>query len=163
MGDERGKNIHDSSPFYATYRCADGGFITLGSIEPQFYSLLLEKLGLQADSRFVWQWDRRFWKEQHQHFTELFSSKTRAHWCELLEGSDVCFAPVLAPSEAALHPHNTARETWFERDGLLQTAVAPRFNGEVVQPASVPKTGEHTEQIMGILNSPAKGSVWQSS
>ena len=78
MGDERGKNIHDSSPFYATYRCADSGFITLGSIEPQFYSLLLEKLGPQEDSRFVWQWDRLFWKAQHQHFTEMFAGRSRA-------------------------------------------------------------------------------------
>ncbi|MCW8279092.1 CoA transferase [Pseudomonas sp. PCH199] len=163
MTDERGKNIHDSSPFYATYRCADGGFVTLGSIEPQFYTLLLEKLGLQGDSRFVWQWDRRHWKQQHQHFTELFASKTRAHWCDLFEGTDACFAPVLPPHEAALHPHNKARGTWFERDGLLQTAVAPRFNGEVVTPGEIPSPGEHTEQIMGMLNAPSKGSVWRSA
>ncbi|MNF46207.1 E-cinnamoyl-CoA:R-phenyllactate CoA transferase [compost metagenome] len=163
MSDERGNNIHDSSPFYATYRCADGGFVTLGSIEPQFYSLLLEKLGLQGDSRFVWQWDRRFWKEQHQLLTELIASQSRAHWCELLEGTDVCFAPVLAPHEAAGHPHNVARSTWFERDDLLQTTVAPRFNGEVVTPGGVPSPGEHTEQVMAALNAKTKRSVWQSA
>ncbi|MDN7139863.1 CoA transferase [Pseudomonas sp. JQ170] len=160
MGDGRGNNMHDSSPFYATYRCADGGFVTLGSIEPQFHALLLEKLGLQGDSRFASQWDRGLWPEQRQHFTELFASRVRDYWCALLEGTDVCFAPVLAPHEAATHPHLLARETYFTRDELLQTRVAPRFNGQVVTPGEVPKPGAHTEQVLAALD--AKASVWKT-
>ncbi|MFQ6574037.1 CaiB/BaiF CoA transferase family protein [Pseudomonas sp. UM16] len=156
---QRGQNIHDSSPFYATYRCADDGFITLGSIEPQFYALLLEKLGLQGDARFTTQWDRKRWPEQRQHFTELFASRPRAFWCALMEGTDACFAPVLAPHEAAEHPHLVARETYFTRDDLLQTRVAPRFNNQVVTPGAVPQAGEHTAQIQAALD--AHASVWQ--
>ncbi|MNE58017.1 hypothetical protein D3C80_1530210 [compost metagenome] len=121
---------------------------------------MLEKLGLQGDPRFASQWDRSCWAEQHQHFTELFASRTRAQWCELMEGTDVCFAPVLAPHEAAEHPHLMARETYFTRDELLQTRVAPRFNGQVVTPGEVPSAGEHTGQILAALD--AKASVWQS-
>ncbi|UVE16031.1 CoA transferase [Pseudomonas sp. LS44] len=161
MTDERGQNIHDSSPFYATYRCADGDFVTLGSLEPQFYALLLEKLGLQNDARFAKQWDRSRWAELHQFFTELFASQSRQHWCALFEGTDVCFAPVLGPREAAQHPHNVARGVYFERDGLLQTRVAPRFDGEVVTPGAIPAAGEHTAQILAALSDPAS-SVWQS-
>ncbi|MNN67786.1 hypothetical protein D3C81_1834420 [compost metagenome] len=75
----------------------------------------------------------------------------------------MCFAPVLPPGDAAQHPHNVARGTWFERDGLLQTAVAPRFNGEVVTPGRVPSPGEHTDQVMAALDAKARRSVWQSA
>jgi alpha-methylacyl-CoA racemase len=159
----RGTNIHDSSHFYATYRCADGHFVTIGSIEPQFYALLLQKLGLQDDPRFAKQWDRSRWGELHRHFTELFATRTRAEWCALLENTDVCFGPVLTPEEAARHPHNVARGIYVERDGFLQAAPAPRFNGEVVAPGRIPARGEHTSEILAALEDPARGSVWQSA
>jgi len=94
---ERGGNIHDGSHFYATYRCADGNFVTVGAIEPQFYALLLDKLGLAGDARFAQQWDRARWPELRRYFAEVFAGKTRDEWCALLEGTDVCFGAVLWP------------------------------------------------------------------
>jgi alpha-methylacyl-CoA racemase len=118
--------FHDS-PFYEVYTCADGGLITLGALEPQFYALLLDKLGL-TDVDPAGQFDKTAWKPLKARFTELFASRPRAHWCALLEGSDVCFAPVLSLAEAALHPHNVARSIYTTNaDGALQSDGAPRF------------------------------------
>ncbi|WP_218510795.1 CaiB/BaiF CoA-transferase family protein [Variovorax sp. dw_308] len=156
----RGENMHERSHFFATYRCADGHFITLGSLEPQFYALLLEKLGLRDDPRFAGkQWDRARWGEMQAHFTELFASRTRDEWSALLEGTDVCFGPVLSPPEAAAHPHMAARDIYFERDGLLQTRPAPRFDGQAVTPRPLPQRGEHTGAILAALDAQA-ASVW---
>ncbi|EJN25933.1 putative acyl-CoA transferase/carnitine dehydratase [Pseudomonas sp. GM78] len=159
-GFNRGNNLHDSSHFYSTYRCADDEFITLGSIEPQFYALLLQKLGLQDDPRFARQWDGKRWGEMHQHFTELFQTRTRDQWCELLEYTDVCFSPVLSPDEAAKHPHNVARQVYFVRDNMLQTVAAPRFDDQVVVPGPIPRFGEHTDQVVAALDDAAT-SVWR--
>jgi len=160
----RGENMHDSSHFFATYRCADGHFVTLGSLEPQFYALLMEKLGLQDDARFSGkQWDRARWGEMHAHFAELFASRTRDEWRALLEGTDVCFGPVLSPVEAAQHPHNVARDIYFERDGLLQTRPAPRFDGQAVMPRPLPGRGEHTEAVKAALEGAAgSAGVWRA-
>ena len=118
--------FHDS-PFYDVYACADGGFITLGAMEPQFYALLLSKLGL-ADVDPAKQYDHATWPQLKQRVTALIATRPRAHWCELLEGSDVCFAPVLSVAEAARHPHNVARATYMAGEaGDLQVAAAPRF------------------------------------
>lgn len=154
---KRGENVHDSSHFYATYRCADGNFITVGALEPQFYTLLLEKLGLQDFPQFAGQWDRKRWPVLHRHFAEIFSGRTRDEWCDLLEGTDVCFGPVLSPDEAALHPHNAARGIYFEREGELEVTPAPRFDGQVRMPGLVPRRGEHTEQVLAAV---AYGSIW---
>ena len=118
--------FHDS-PFYDVYACADGGFITLGALEPQFYALLLDKLGL-ADVDPAAQYDKAAWPPLKARFTALFASQPRAHWCALLEGSDVCFAPVLSIEEAAGHPHNVARRIYgASANGAVQAAAAPRF------------------------------------
>jgi alpha-methylacyl-CoA racemase len=118
--------FHDS-PFYDIYACADGGHITLGALEPQFYALLLEKLGL-ADVDPAAQYDTRAWPALKQRFTELFASQPRAYWCDKLEGSDVCFAPVLTLDEAARHPHNVARNVYaVSPAGMIKPAPAPRF------------------------------------
>ncbi len=118
--------FHDS-PFYDVYACADGGFITLGALEPQFYALLLDKLGL-ADVDPAAQYEQAAWPALKARFTALFASRPRAHWCALLEGSDVCFAPVLSIAEAAAHPHNVARDIYSAAaDGSVQVAGAPRF------------------------------------
>ena len=118
--------FHDS-PFYDVYVCADGGFITLGALEPQFYVLLLVKLQL-TDVDPKAQYDMAAWPALKARFTALFASQPRAHWCALLEGSDVCFAPVLSMTEAAVHPHNVARGTYSPGpDGGQQVAGAPRF------------------------------------
>ncbi|MFI4932229.1 MAG: CaiB/BaiF CoA transferase family protein [Burkholderiales bacterium] len=122
--------FHDS-PFYDTYACADGRFITLGALEPQFYALLLDKLGL-ADVDPAAQYDKASWPSLKARFAALFASKPRAHWCELLEGSDVCFAPVLSLAEAARHPHNVARCIYRTgADGAIEVAAAPRFQALV--------------------------------
>jgi len=158
----RGQNMHDSSHFFATYRCADAHFITLGSLEPQFHALLLEKLGLQDDPRFAGQqWDRARWGDMHAHFAEIFASRTRSEWSELLEGTDVCFAPVLSPTEAAQHPHMVSRGIYFERDGLLQSKPAPRFDGEAVTPGPLPRRGEHGAQILAAIRAGEAGGVWR--
>ncbi|WP_421955955.1 CaiB/BaiF CoA transferase family protein [Polaromonas sp.] len=118
--------FHDS-PFYDVYACADGGFITLGALEPQFYALLLDKLGL-TDVDPARQYDKAAWPALKTRFTALFASQPRAHWCALLEGSDVCFAPVLGIAEAAVHPHNAARGIYsMAADDAVTVAGAPRF------------------------------------
>jgi alpha-methylacyl-CoA racemase len=118
--------FHDS-PFYDVYACADGGFVTLGALEPQFYALLLVKLGM-VDVDPAKQYDKAAWPTLKERFTALFASRPRAHWCELLEGSDVCFAPVLNIAEAAAHPHNAARAIYStDAAGVVHAAAAPRF------------------------------------
>lgn len=160
---QRGNNIHDSSHFYATYRCADGHFVTLGSIEPQFYALLLEKLGVADDPRFGKQWDRKRWPELHRHFAEVFATRTRAQWCALLENTDVCFGPVLSPEEAAEHPHNVARGVYVQSEGQLQAAPAPRFDGEARKPGAIPARGQHTAEIAARLESGDAAGAWRAA
>ncbi len=113
--------------FYDCYACADGKFVSVGAIEPQFYALLLQRCGV-SDPAFDAQMDPSRWPGLKAKFAALFLTKTRAAWCELLEGSDACFAPVLDWDEAAQHPHNVARQTFIELDGVTQPAPAPRFD-----------------------------------
>lgn len=113
--------------FYDSYACADGRYITIGAMEPQFYALLREQCGL-TDPAFDAQWDPARWPELKARLAEVFCRKTRAEWCEVLEGSDACFAPVLDLEEAARHPHNVARGTYAQVDGITQPAPAPRFS-----------------------------------
>jgi alpha-methylacyl-CoA racemase len=147
--DARGTNMLDTgAPFYDCYRCADGKEIALGSIEPQFYAELLRLTGLDAEPLPA-QMDRDGWPELRRRLTEVFLTKTRDEWCQILEGSDACFAPVLTMTEAARHPHITARDTIVERDGVLQPAPAPRFSRtppELRRPP--PKPGEHTDEVL---------------
>ena len=118
--------FHDS-PFYDVYVCADGRYVSVGALEPQFYALLLEKLGL-ADVDPKAQYDRAAWPALKARFRALFSSRPSAHWRALLEGSDACFAPVMSLAEAAAHPHNAARGVYRRGpDGQLDAAGAPRF------------------------------------
>jgi alpha-methylacyl-CoA racemase len=118
--------FHDS-PFYDTYACEDGGFITIGALEPQFYALLLTKLGL-SDVHPAAQHDKAAWPALKARLAALFRSAPRSHWCALLEGSDVCFAPVLNLAEAASHPHLAARGVYQHGDdGAIDVAAAPRF------------------------------------
>lgn len=113
--------------YYDTYECADGEYISIGSIEPQFYALLKEKAGLSEEA-FGDQNNASLWPQMKQGLTEVFKQKTQAEWCELMEGTDVCFAPVLRFTEAASHPANVARNTYIEVDGVTQPAPAPRFS-----------------------------------
>ena len=146
--DERESNLLDGGAhFYDTYECSDGGWVALGSIEPQFYMELLEKADLK-DASFQSQMDRKSWPDLKQKIAAVIKTKSRDAWCEIMEGSDVCFAPVLSMSEAPSHPHNAARETFVERDGVVQPAPAPRFSKT---PGSIsgrpPTPGEHTDEV----------------
>jgi len=147
--EERGVNVLDTgAPFYDTYETADGKFVSLGSLEPQFYAEMLERLEID-DAELPAQMDRSGWPKLRERLTELFKSKTRDHWCEILEGSDACFAPVLPMSEAAEHPHMKARGTIVEEFGLAQPAPAPRFSrtpGAIQGPPAWP--GQHTDQAL---------------
>jgi alpha-methylacyl-CoA racemase len=126
QGNDRPSVFHDS-PFYDVYRCADGGFVTLGAIEPQFYALLVQKLGL-ADVDPAAQFDTTAWPALKERLRALFLTQPRRHWCDLLEGTDACFAPVLTLDEAARHPHNVVRGLYAQTpSGERRTGAAPRF------------------------------------
>ncbi len=150
FSEERGTNLLDSgSPFYDVYETADGGWVSIGSIEPQFYAQLLERTGVRHDD-LPGQMDRSGWPVLRERLTAVFKTKTRAEWTALLEGTDVCFAPVLPMSEAVAHPHLVARGTIVEHDGMDQPAPAPRFSrtrAEIQGKAPLP--GQDTEAVLG--------------
>ncbi|MCR9186573.1 MAG: CoA transferase [Halieaceae bacterium] len=125
---QREANLLDGAAhFYDTYECADGRYISLGSIEPQFYALLMQLADL-PDAEFGNQHDAARWPEMTEKLAAVIKQKTQAEWCELMEGTDVCFAPVLSFTEAPGHPANVARNTYVEVDGVTQPAPAPRFS-----------------------------------
>ena len=127
--DERGVNLLDSGAhFYDTYETADGKWISIGSIEPQFYALLLDKAGLKDDPAFTAQMDARQWPALTDKLTALFLTKSRDEWCALMDGTDICFAPVLSLAEAPNHPHNVQRGTFVQDEGMVMPAPAPRFS-----------------------------------
>ncbi|MBM3104213.1 CoA transferase [Pseudomonas sp. V1] len=146
---ERGDNLLDGGAhFYDTYRCADGKFIAIGAIEPQFYSLLLKLCNI-TDPAFHTQRDKSAWAPLKERMSALFMTQTRQQWCALLEGTDACFAPVLDWDEAAEHPHNIERETFIRVDGVLQPAPAPRFSRSVPPTPSAPRpSGADSEAIL---------------
>jgi alpha-methylacyl-CoA racemase len=126
--DQRASNLLDGgAPFYDTYACLDGKFISIGSLEPQFYALLLKLTGA-TDAVFGAQMDQAAWPQMRERFTALFATRSRDDWCALLEGTDVCFAPVLDMAEAPAHAHNAARGTFIDIGGVVQPAPAPRFS-----------------------------------
>jgi alpha-methylacyl-CoA racemase len=113
--------------FYGVYQCACGNFISIGSIEPQFYALLRQHAGL-SEADFDAQMDRKAWPALKEKLTKVFKSKSREDWCKIMEGTDICFAPILTMAEAPKHPHNAARNIFVERHGVTQPAPAPRFS-----------------------------------
>jgi len=147
--DEPGTNILGlDAPFYNTYETADGGYITIGCGEPQFYAVLLEHLGL-GDELLRRQNDSSAWAQDIELLASVFMTKTRDEWCELLEGTDSCFAPVLTMAEAPRHPHLVARGTFVEVDGAVQPAAAPRFSRTPGAAGMLPAAaGEHTTEIL---------------
>ena len=147
--EERGANMLDTGAhFYDVYETADARFVSIGSIEPQFYAELLRRTGLDATDLGP-QLDRARWPELKEVLRGVFKTKTRAEWCAIMEGSDVCFAPVLSISEARSHPHNVARGTFVEVAGVEQPRPSPRFSrtdsGIARPPARV---GEHTDEAL---------------
>ena len=146
---ERYSNRLDGGAFYyGSYECSDGKYISLGSLEPQFYALLLEKCGI-TDETFKEQSDQEAWPIKREKMEALFKTKTQQEWCGILEGTDVCFAPVLNLKEAPDHPHNKTRQTFVKVQGVTQPAPAPRFSrtqGKIQSPAAL--TGENTEEVL---------------
>jgi alpha-methylacyl-CoA racemase len=133
--DRRGVNALDGgSHYYDTYETSDGKWIALGSVEPQFYALFLEKLGLTDDPDFVRQSQQSLWPQLKARLEAIFLTRTRDEWCDLMEDTDICFAPVLSLAEAPQHPHNVARGTFIEVDGVIQPAPAPRFGATPAPP-----------------------------
>lgn len=125
----RQENMLDGGAhFYGTYACADGKYVAIGPIEPQFYALLLDLFGIDDTELRTLQNDRARWPEFRARLAAVFQTRTRDAWCALLEGTDACFAPVLDWDEAPHHPHNQARGTFVEIDGVVQPAAAPRLS-----------------------------------
>jgi alpha-methylacyl-CoA racemase len=147
--EERGTNMLDTgSHFYDVYECADGKFVSIGSIEPQFYAELLEKTGLAGED-LPRQMERSGWASSKRRLKAIFESKTRDEWCEIMEGSDVCFAPVLSMTEAQQHPHIKARNTFVEVAGSNQPAPAPRFSrSKTAISGPPPHAGQHTAEAL---------------
>lgn len=147
--DERVSNLLDgAAPFYDTYRCADGKWISIGSIEPQFYALLLDKAGAAALAGRP-QMDTAAWPEMKARLVEIFATKTRDEWCAIMEYTDICFAPVLNMEEAPQNPHNVARKTFVEVEGVVQPAPAPRFSAtpSAIRWASAPIRSDVAEAL----------------
>jgi alpha-methylacyl-CoA racemase len=142
----RGTNLLDGgAPFYAVYETADGRYVSVGALEPQFYAELLRVLGFDP-AEMPEQMDRAHWASSRRRFAERFATATRDEWCERFAEAEACFAPVLAPDEVADHPHNRDRGVFLDREGLLQPGVAPRFSetpGAVG--AAPPRPGQHTD------------------
>jgi len=147
--DEVGTNMLDSGAhYYDVYETSDSKYVSIGSIEPQFYAELRRLLGLD-DPRWDAQNDKTAWPALKEELAAVFRTRTRDEWCEILEGSDVCFAPVLHPREAPAHPHNEARGTFTEVAGITQPRPAPRFSrtdGEIRRPPCQP--GRHTDELL---------------
>lgn len=147
---ERGSNVLDGgAPFYRTYRCADGGYVAVGAIEPQFYRLLLEGLGLTDELSVQAQMDAGTWPATHDLLASTFATRTRAEWVETFGDTDACVQPVLDLDEAPEHPHNQARGTFVDVGGQTQPAPVPRFSATpAAVPEPAPAPGADTEAIL---------------
>ena len=147
--ESRRSNLLDGGAhFYDTYQCSDGKWVSIGSIEPQFYALLLEKTGI-SDPAFKAQMDRGAWPDLKAKLAAVIATKTRDEWSALMEATDVCFAPVLDLDEAPRHAHNVARQTFVEVAGVTQPAPAPRFSktpGAIQGPP--PALGAHDQEAL---------------
>lgn len=154
--ERRGENLLDGGrPWYDSYETADGRYVSLGPIEPRFYEQFLERVGL-AGEELPAQNDPTGWPRLRERFAALFRTRTRAQWCELLEGTDACFAPVLSPLEAPAHPHNKARGSFVDVAGVVQPAPAPRFERTRPEVASgAPWAGQHTVEALADWGFPA--------
>lgn len=152
--DEPGVNLLDGgAPFYGVYRCADGGHVAVGAIEPQFYAALLGVLGLTGDPVFARQGDRANWPAMKTRLGEIFGSRTRDEWAAAFEGKGACVSPVLSLTEAVRHPHNTARGTYRHGPhGGFEPAPAPRFAATPAgEPAPAPVIGAHTDGVLASI------------
>jgi alpha-methylacyl-CoA racemase len=168
--DRRGSNPLDgAAPFYRTYRCADGGHVALGCVEPQFYANALRVLGLAGDPLFATQFDPSAWPAMVARLAEVFAGRDRDEWTRRFDGQGGCLSPVLSFAEAAAHPHNAARGTYtVDSEGLVQPGPAPRFLGTPADPPRpAPVVGAHTAEVLaeigwdGPLRTDASAAVGQ--
>src|SRR3569623_1827315 len=135
--------------YYDVYETADGKYVSVGSIEPQFYAELVRLTGLEGEQDLPFQVDKTQWPAMKDRLAAIFKAKTRDEWCELMEGTDVCFAPVLSLGEAPAHPHNVHRRTFVELDGVVPPAPAPRFSGTPVSEQRPPSPGgQPTDEVL---------------
>jgi len=150
--DSRDSNLLDGAAhFYGCYECKDGKFVSIGSIEPQFYALLREKMNIDEDI-FDNQMDKTSWSALRENLEIRFKEKTRDEWCEIMEGTDICFAPVLSMNEAIKHDHNVERNSFFNLDNVIQPSPAPKFSYSKSKVSHPPvKVGTHTKEIMSSL------------
>ena len=149
----RGSNLLDGGAhFYGTYETKDARFVSIGSIEPQFYALLLEKTGLDQDPELAKQMSRDDWPKLREKLAAVLATKTRDEWDEIMLGTDICYAPILNFDEAVVHPHNQARNTFVASADIVQAAPAPRFSRtepELPEPPVAP--GEHSEEVLASM------------
>ena len=150
--DKRGVNLLDGgAPFYDTYVTADGEYMAVGALEPQFYAALLTGLGL-ADAGLPGQHDRTGWPVLRERFATTFAGRTRAQWEQVFAGTDACVSPVLSPAEAPSHPHARARDAFVEVGGVTQPAPAPRFGRTAAgPPLAPPRPGADTNDVLAGL------------
>jgi alpha-methylacyl-CoA racemase len=163
--DERGVNLLDGgAPFYDTYQTADGEYVAVGALEPQFYAALLAGLGLSG-ADLPAQLDRAGWPVLRARFAEVFATRTRDEWTAAFAGSDGCVAPVLSPAEAPRHPHNASRGTFADVGGLVQPAPAPRFSRSAARaPSPPPRPGADTDAVLaGLGHTPGQIAALRSS
>ena len=147
--DEPGTSwVDGAAPWNDTYECQDGKYVTVCALEPQFYQEFLERLGLGGNPVFEKQWDRSSWQQGKAELRDLFLTKTRDEWSELLEGTDICFGPVMNFSEAPDHPHNVARNTFLDIEGVTQPAPAPKLSRYEPSIEAPPNPGEHSLEIL---------------
>ncbi len=149
--DERGVNLLDTGAhFYEVYECADGRFLSVGAIEPQFYAAFLEGTGLSDDPEFAQQMDKSQWPHLKERLAGVIATKTRDEWAAIFDGTDACVAPILSLGEAPSHPHNVARDAFVEREGIVQPAPAPRFSRTEATIQRPPAhAGQHTDEVLG--------------
>ncbi|WP_179404725.1 CaiB/BaiF CoA transferase family protein [Burkholderia guangdongensis] len=146
---QRGANLLDgAAPFYDTYACADGKLVSIGSLEPAFYAELLARLELDGDADFREQMNARNWPVLKRRIAAKIATRTRAEWVERLEGTDVCFAPVLDLDEASAHPHNVARRAFVELGGVTQPAPAPRFSRTVPEAREADREDSSVDDVL---------------
>ena len=149
IGERRGNDAFTGgAPWSNTYRCADGRYITVQAVEPNFYRELISLCGLEDDPDFTEQHRQSSWPAAREKMARLFASKSQSEWCDRLEGTDACFAPVLSLAEAAAHPHNRARQNFLQDNGLLQPSPAPKFSVTQQEVGVPPSLGQHTEEIL---------------
>ena len=159
LDDTRGGCWMDgAAPWNRSYQCSDGGYITLCSVEARFYSVLLETLGLEGEQLFTGesQWDKARWSLQVEYLGKLFAGHPRAYWCDLLEGTDACFAPVLSYGEVQEHPHAKARDAYINVDGQWHPRPAPRFSVTATEPAWQEETASAPAEALRTLGVPEK-------